>query len=103
MAHDTSALKVPSASADYDAVVEQLAALRADMAKLADAVSTGAQHRSKALANGLGERLTDAAGYVSRSGKSAETRFEGVVTANPIASLGVAVGVGLLIGALSRR
>ena len=103
MAHDTSALKIPSASADYDAVVDQLASLRADMAKLADAVTTGAQHRRQALTSGIADRMTGAADYVGRSGKGAETRFEGAVAANPFVALGIAVGVGLLFGAMSRR
>lgn len=103
MAQDSTAAKNPSASADYDAVVDQLAALREDMAKLANAVSSGAQHRGRALANGLSERVTDAVDSVGRGGKSAETRFEGVVTSNPVVSIGVAVGVGMLMGALARR
>jgi ElaB/YqjD/DUF883 family membrane-anchored ribosome-binding protein len=103
MAHETSTPKVPSAAADYDAVVEQLAALREDMKKLAGSVSSAAGHRKQALSRDVTDGMTDAAHYVGRKGHEVEARLEHAVTGNPFLALGLAAGIGLLLGALWRR
>ena len=90
-------------AADYEAVVAQLAALRSDMAKLAESLGAAAGNRSQAMARDISEGMTEAARYVSRTGHDVDQRLEGAVAANPYIALGLAAGVGLLVGALSRR
>ena len=103
MAQETSALKVPSASPDYDAVVAQLATLREDMTNLANSVSSAVGRRKQALTRDVTDGMTDAAHYVGRKGHDAEARLEHAIVANPFRALGLAVGIGLLLGVLWRR
>ena len=103
MAQEASALKVPSASAEYDAVVAQLAALREDFTKLANSVSSAAGRRTQTLARDVTDGMTDAAHYVGRKGHDAEARLEHAIAANPFRALGLAIGIGLLLGVLWRR
>ncbi len=103
MANDTSNMKTATPGADYDAVVVQLAAMRGDMAKLAAAMSTLASHRGQAFAQDLSDGMTEAANYISRKGHDGDLRLEGAVAANPYIALGLAAGMGLLVGNLTRR
>jgi ElaB/YqjD/DUF883 family membrane-anchored ribosome-binding protein len=101
MAHESAILK--TAEADYDAVMKQMVALRDDMAKLALSVQTVASARGTAIAHDMTQGMTDAASYISRKGHDADDRIEGAVAANPYIALGLAAGVGLLFGAMTRR
>lgn len=92
-----------TASADYDAVVEQMAALRHDMMELARNVQTAAGTRSQALARDVTDGMNDAVSYLGRKGHDADVRIEGAVAANPYIALGLAAGMGILLGALTRR
>ncbi|MDT8856215.1 hypothetical protein RNZ50_14535 [Paracoccaceae bacterium Fryx2] len=103
MAQDNLSSKTAAVAADYEALVEQLAAMRDDMAKLAKSVNAAALTRGQALAKDVTEGMSEAADYVARKGHSADVRLEGAVAANPYMALGIAAGVGLLLGALSRR
>lgn len=103
MAQQNSKTETPTAGADYDAVVAQLDALRKEMTKLAGTVSTAAENRGHALARDVSDGVTEAAHYVGRQAKDGEARFEDAVTTHPYVALGIAAGVGLLLGALSRR
>jgi ElaB/YqjD/DUF883 family membrane-anchored ribosome-binding protein len=47
--------------------------------------------------------MTEAAAYMGRKGHQAELRVEGAVAANPYIALGLAAGMGVLLGALTRR
>ena len=93
----------PTAAADYDAVVAQLAALRTEIEKLAGTVSQVASNRSQALAADVSDGMAEAVHYLGRQAKDGEARFEGAVAAHPYVALGMAAGVGLLLGALARR
>ncbi len=103
MAQQNSAKQTPTAQADYDAVVAQLAALREEMSKLAGTVSDVAGHRSQALATDVSEGMAEAVHYLGRQARDGEARFEGAVATHPYVALGMAAGVGLLLGALARR
>lgn len=103
MAQQDSAAKIPTAGADYDAVVAQLAALRDDITKLAGAFSEAAGNRSQALAADVSDGMAQAAHYLGRQARDTEARFEGAVALHPYLALGMAAGVGLLLGALTRR
>lgn len=101
MAHESAILK--AAEADYDAVVKQMVALRDDMAKLAHSVQTIAGAQGKAIAQDVTQGMSDTASYFNRKGHEADERIEGAVAANPYIALGLAMGLGLLLGAMTRR
>ncbi len=99
MAQDASA----KIAADYDAVVAQLAALREDMGKLAGTLAQAGARQGQSLASDVNEGVTEAARYVARKGQETDVRIEAAVAANPYVALMIAAGMGVLIGALTRR
>lgn len=101
MAHENTILN--SASADYDAVIAQMAALREELAQLAHHVQAAAIGRGHSMAKDMTDGMTEAAAYLGRKGQESELRVETAVAANPYIALGLAAGMGLLIGALTRR
>jgi ElaB/YqjD/DUF883 family membrane-anchored ribosome-binding protein len=103
MAQQNSPSTIPTAGADYDAVIKQLAALRTEIEKLAGTVSQMASNRGQALATDVSDGMAEAVHYLGRQAKDSEARFEGAVAAHPYVALGMAAGVGLLLGALTRR
>lgn len=103
MAQQNSATAIPTMSADYNAIVDQLAALRVEMAKLAGMVSTAAGNRSESLATDVSEGMAEAVNHFSRQAKAGEARLEGAVATHPYVALGMAAAIGLLLGALTRR
>lgn len=101
MAHDTSILK--TASNDYDAVIAQMEVLRGDIAKLAGTMQSLASNGGHALARDMTDGMNDAVNYLGRKGHAADLRIEGAVAANPYLAMGLAAGMGVLLGALTRR
>ena len=101
MAEDSAFQK--AAAADYDAVMKQMTALRDDMMKLTHNVQSIASARGHAIAQDMSQGMTDAVSYVGRKGHEADVRIEGAVAANPYLALGLAAGVGLILGAMTRR
>lgn len=90
-------------NADYDMVVAQMTGLREDMAKLAHNVQTATLRQGHALGLDVSDRVSDAATYLVRKGRNAEVQMESAVAANPYVALGLAAGLGFLIGAMARR
>lgn len=88
---------------DTEALATQIAALRNDISALAGNLATAAGQRGKAVAHDLADGMTEAADYVNRKAHSADLRVESAVAANPYLALGLAAGVGLLLGAMTRR
>ncbi|WP_157973526.1 YqjD family protein [Tropicimonas sp. IMCC34043] len=103
MIHDSKTTKGASVDSDLEEVSRQMAALREDMAKLAQSVTGIAGRRGSGMAADLAEGFGEARNYAVKTGRSAEARLEGTVAAHPLLVIGLAVGAGLLIGALSRR
>jgi ElaB/YqjD/DUF883 family membrane-anchored ribosome-binding protein len=101
MAMENSLLK--TAAADYDAVVAEMAAMREDVSKLAHHVQTMASTRGQAMAKDVSDGMSEAAKYISQKGHNADQRVEGAVGANPYIALGLAAGMGVLLGAMTRR
>jgi ElaB/YqjD/DUF883 family membrane-anchored ribosome-binding protein len=101
MAMENSLLK--TATADYDAVVAEMAAMREDVSKLAHHVQTMASTRGQAMAKDVSDGMSEAAKYISQKGHNADQRIEGAVAANPYIALGLAAGMGVLLGAITRR
>jgi len=101
MAMENSLLK--TATADYDAVVAEMAAMREDVSKLAHHVQTMASTRGQAMAKDVSDGMSEVAKYISQKGHNADQRVEGAVAANPYIALGLAAGMGVLLGAITRR
>lgn len=101
MAHENSLLK--TAAADYDAVIAQIATLRDDMAHIASSVQTIASTRGHELTKEITDELNSSARYLERKSHQADLRVEQAVAANPYIALGLAAGLGLLLGAVTRR
>lgn len=89
--------------ADYDALVAQITGLRDEMAKMASQVGASASQRGSAVAENLNQGMNDARAYAGRKTHEADLRIEHAVAANPYLALGIAAGLGLLLGAVTRR
>ena len=100
MATDTNAQKI---AADYDAVTAQISALRDDLAKMAKSMSATTTQRGQAIVRDVTDGVNEAISYVGRKGHETDKSIEAAVSANPYMALAVAAGMGLLVGALSRR
>ncbi|MBC7284432.1 hypothetical protein [Hoeflea sp.] len=103
MADDSKTAKGASAASDYEAISEQLAALRADMSRLAETVGAITERRGRSMAADIAEGLGEAKHYAEARGRSAEAQLETSVAAHPWMSIGLAAVAGFLVGALSRR
>ncbi|MCB6179066.1 hypothetical protein LHP98_13150 [Rhodobacter sp. Har01] len=101
MAQESAILR--TTGADYDAVMAQMTALRRDLADLAGSVQALASGRGHALAKDVSDGMSEAVSYMGRKGHDADARIEGAVAANPYIALGLAAGMGVLLGALTRR
>ncbi len=101
MAQENTLLK--TATADYEAVLAQMASMRDEMEKMAQNVQSMATKRGHAMAKEMSDGMTEAAAYMGRKGHQTELRVEGAVAANPYIALGLAAGMGVLLGALTRR
>lgn len=101
MAQENTLLK--TATADYEAVVAQMESLREEMTKMAHNVQAMANRRGHAMAKDMSDGMSEAAHYLGRKGHQADARVEGAVAANPYIALGLAAGMGVLLGAMTRR
>ena len=96
----------PSASdfnADYEAFLAQMAAMREDMTKLAAQMAASASAHGASMAESISSSVQDARKVATRKAHEADQQFVETIAANPYLALGIAAGLGLLIGALSRR
>ena len=80
-----------------------MASMRDEMEKMAQNVQSMATKRGHAMAKEMSDGMTEAAAYMGRKGHQTELRVEGAVAANPYIALGLAAGMGVLLGALTRR
>ena len=101
MANDPTPMK--TAAADYEAVMAQMNTLRKDMSDIAQNVQSIASARGHALGRDISEGVAETAQYLNRKTHQAEQRVEDAVAANPYIALGLAAGMGVLLGALTRR
>ena len=89
---NTSNSVVQKAAAASDDLAHQLEALRADVSKLMSTVSDD-------VSDGLGE----AGRQIRRTGREAQATATNAVIDHPLTALGIAVGVGLLLGLVTRK
>ena len=103
MSNDSKTTKDAAAASDFEAVSQQLAALREDMSRLAETVSGIAGRRSSRMATDIAEGFDEAKQYAESRGRSAEVQLEESVAAHPLMTIGLAAVAGFLVGTLSRR
>ena len=93
----------PALAADYDQLVAQLSVMRDEMTRLAAEVADSATQNGRALADSATATLHDVRRYAGRQAHMADTNVQRSVAENPYIALGLAAGLGLLLGALTRR
>lgn len=99
---DGKSLKM-AVSADFDGMMAQLQALRDEVSKLTHSAANVAESRSRKMVSDISDGVSQAVHYVERKGAGAEAEFEKSVATHPLMALGLAAGIGLLIGAMTRR
>lgn len=85
-------MNTPNVKASSDDISQQLEALRADVSKLMGTVS-----------NDVSAGLDQAGRQISRTSRDARDAATNSVVENPLAAIGIAVGVGLLFGLFARK
>lgn len=95
--------KLGELKTDYDALMAQIEAMRADMAKIASQMAEVVTSQGTAMAQTVSEGFADAGKYAVRKGQAVDARIEHAVATNPYVALGIAAGLGLLLGALARK
>lgn len=101
MARDTST--ETSGIPDYATLMADLAALRAEVTRLASQTAAMASVGGAAMAEGFEQAVHDARSYAGRKSSEADASLQQAVITNPYLALGIAAGIGLLLGAMSRR
>jgi ElaB/YqjD/DUF883 family membrane-anchored ribosome-binding protein len=103
---DGKPLKMP-VPADLDALMAQLQAqlqtLRDDVTRLGNSATDAAESRGRKMASDISDGVTQAVRYVERKGVGAEAELEKSLASHPLMALGLAAGIGLVIGAMTRR
>ena len=89
--------------ADLEGLATQFSELRADMAKLSSSVATMAERRGRRIAADISDGVGEAVQYAERKGLNAEAEIEKTVATHPYLALGLAAGLGLVIGVMTRR
>jgi ElaB/YqjD/DUF883 family membrane-anchored ribosome-binding protein len=85
---------------------QDLEALKADLAALRDDLRSFVKHASQAAQSRAGEvrdRVVDAATQAGEKGREARDKVQTKIEDNPFMAVGIALGAGLLIGALIAR
>ncbi len=97
------------AESDAGDVIADLAALRSDVARLADRIGEIAQHGMQATSQHVNEAVVDAQGKVASSAASAQAKihaagedFEASVERNPLTAVAIAFAIGVGFGMMSR-
>jgi len=82
----------PKTSASTEDLNEKIAALQADIARLASSLS-----------GDVSDGIERAGRQISKTGRDARATATNTVLDHPLASVGIAVGVGVLLGLLARK
>lgn len=84
---------------EYQQVSKELQTLRADVSRLAESMQDASRH----AANDAGRRLRDGLAHGKQRAIDAEQQVEKQISTHPLQSVGIAFGVGFLIGKLASR
>jgi ElaB/YqjD/DUF883 family membrane-anchored ribosome-binding protein len=102
MQQDVKTLK-SIASTELDDLMAQLQALREDVTRLTHSAAGAAEGRGRKMASDISDGVSQAVHYVERKGTTAEAELQRSVATHPLMALGLAAGIGILIGAMTRR
>lgn len=102
MMQDGKTLKMP-VPADLDGLMAQFSTLRDEVSRLSHSAASAAEDRGRKMASDISEGVSEAVHYVERKGVSAEAQLEKSIATHPLVALGLAAGIGLVIGAMTRR
>ena len=107
MASTTRSRRRPQAPVDFDTIVDDLADLKRDSARLMEQMKTGAiegaSETAQNLIRQLSQRASDLYVSVTDRGESSVKAISRHVEEQPITSLLVAFGVGIIAGHLLSR
>ena len=95
-----------SMSSEDRPVQEDLQALKADLGALRDDLRSFVAHASQAAQQRAGQvrnRVVDAAADVGEQGRAARDQVQAKIEEHPLMAVGIALGAGVLIGALIAR
>jgi ElaB/YqjD/DUF883 family membrane-anchored ribosome-binding protein len=102
MLQDGKTLKT-TVSTEMEDLMAQLKILREDVSRLTHSAAGAAEGRGRRIASDISDGVSQAVHYVERKGTDAEAELNKSVTTHPLMALGLAAGIGVLIGAMTRR
>lgn len=88
---------------DVAAIAEQMKVLRQDFNTLTELMKGAAEGRADEFGRRLAAGLEENKRAAQLRAESAQLRTEAAIVANPLMAVGVALGLGLLIGAFTKR
>ncbi len=103
MALETGITRAATNGSDHDALTVQLAELRGDVSELARTLASAIGNGGASFAHDVSGSVEEAARSMRRNGRAADAQIESAIAANPYLALAVAIGAGILLGAISRR
>ena len=98
--------EVSSISSEGRPAQEDLQALKTDLAMLRDDLRSFVAHAAEAAqsrTSGVRDRVKDAAAEVGARGRAARDEVQTQIEDHPFMAVGIALGAGLLLGALIAR
>lgn len=102
MLQDGKSLKM-TASTELEDLMAQLQVLREEVTRLTHAAASATEGRGRRMASDISDGVSEAVHYVERKGTDAEADLQKSVATHPLMALGLAAGIGILIGAMTRR
>ncbi|SEA59425.1 DUF883 family protein [Rubrimonas cliftonensis] len=100
---DMQKSRAASAEADLGTLSREVDGLRRDVAAILSRLTAGAGESAGKLGADLGGVADEATRLADRKGRETRVAVERTIRDNPLTALGVAAGVGLLVGLISRR
>jgi ElaB/YqjD/DUF883 family membrane-anchored ribosome-binding protein len=90
-------------STEFEDLLAQFQVLREDVSRLTQSAASAAEGRGRRMASDISDGVSQAVHYVERKGTDAEADLQRSVATHPLVALGLAAGIGILIGAMIRR
>jgi ElaB/YqjD/DUF883 family membrane-anchored ribosome-binding protein len=88
---------------DIAAIAEQLSTLRRDFGTLATLVKETAEARGDAAGRRIAAKLDETASEARARALGVRSEAEGAIVQNPVMAVGMALGLGMLLGMIFRR
>ncbi len=100
---DMQKTRSASGEADLGTLSREVDGLRRDVAAILSRLTAGAGESAEKLGADLSGVVDEATRLAERKGRETRVSVERSIRENPLTALGVAAGVGLLVGLVSRR